>query len=110
AQEYRQTKKEILETLRKTKRVPKKVRQLIEKSLKENHWAKMKLGLRDEITTQWRETLGPEYAEYIPFVYAMQSPDEISTVLLTNPLAMRIAAETPATAKGAFENVMIWFS
>ncbi len=109
AQEYKLRKREVQNALRASKDLPKPVRDLISKIVRENHWKRLQDG-DPTVAQEWADALG-KHKDHFNFVYGMAHPTELTSVLFSDPVAMNIALRTKMPAKGGVvENALQWFS
>lgn len=97
ANEYRTARDQVLESLRRSDNVPRKVRSTAAKLIRTEAYAKLLAGelppgeLRQSILSG----IGAENNEYFSYVYSMLDPAEMTATLFSDPKLISIADATP---------------
>lgn len=110
AQEFRVQNQRILDTLRKSEQLPKKVRDYLAMAQKENHYDKYRSGEISDITEHWRKALGNELTEqYSDVLYGLLNQDEMLSQMFS---AHKFIAFLDSTLvpKSEGKGALNWFS
>lgn len=97
ANDYRTQRDSVLEVLRKSKIVPKRVRETVAQLVKDNSYQWLLDGHLDpnELRTAIKQGIGKENSAYFSYVYAMLHPQEMTATLFSDPKMVAIAEQTP---------------
>lgn len=78
AVKFRQDSEDVLEALRKSKQLPLKVKNLLQRALRENHYRKYATGEIENIETHWRNIIGDKLVDqYSDVLYGLLNVDEM---------------------------------
>lgn len=111
AMEYRTQRDAVLEALRDSNAVPKKVRSVVAKLVKDGAYAKMLANTLspDDLRAQILSGVGKENRGYFSYVYGMLDPREMSATLFSDPKLVAIA-DTTSMKKGIIDSALTWLS
>lgn len=111
--EYGQARQDFYLALRKSKLVPKKVRDAVEQSVKDGDydvWRNVGLQESRDMLAKWKKMLGEHYSEWFQYFYAMQTRAEAVANTFTDPKLARLAAETSMPSKGILDTALTFLS
>lgn len=111
AMEYRTQRDAVLDALRDSSAVPKKVRSVVAKLVKDGAYAKMLANTLspDDLRAQILSGIGKENRGYFSYVYGMLDPREMSATLFSDPKLVAIADAT-SMKKGILDSALTWLS
>lgn len=111
ALEFKATVDTARETLTNSKVLPKKVRELIVRSNKEDHVGKYARGewSYDDLVSEWRKSLGKDTSDWWEVTYGLSNRDELIAQLFGSPEMVALARNTKMP-KGIVLTVLDYFS
>lgn len=112
AVEYRKTRAEILETLRKSKQLPPRVRALLDKIIKNDDYNRYRAG--EDVFGEWKKALGNDlFRQYYDILYGLSDStgyEMVANAFGTTKMQGFMANERVPMKVGAFKSVLNWFS